>query len=73
MTAKYAHLFASPAAARRRARRWTACAGALAVAAVGLLPAGVAIALVLTAGPAGLLLLTELNTARPPQRRSGNV
>ncbi|MGX1915071.1 hypothetical protein ACWIID_40550 [Streptomyces phaeochromogenes] len=80
MRAKYAHRFRSPAAARRRARRWTAFAGALvaspfaelALAAVGLFPAGVAIALMLTAGPAGLLLLTELNTERPPQRRSGN-
>jgi hypothetical protein len=78
--AKYAHQFTSPAAARRRARRWTAFAGALVVspfvalaaAAVGLFPARVAIALVLTAGPAGLLLLTELNTERPPQHRSGN-
>ncbi|MEU9247467.1 hypothetical protein [Streptomyces sp. NPDC048385] len=69
--AKYAHLFTSPAQARRRARHWTVFAGALvaspfvvlAVAAVGLLPTGVAIALMLTAGPAGLLLLTELNTS----------
>lgn len=44
----------------------------LAVAAVGLLPPAVAIALMLTTGPAGLLPLTELNTERPPQRRSGN-
>ncbi|WP_067018796.1 hypothetical protein [Streptomyces dysideae] len=80
MRAKYAHQFRSPAAARRRARRWTAFAGALvaspyvalAAAAVGLFPAGVAIVLALTAGPAGLLLVTELNTELPPQRRSGN-
>jgi hypothetical protein len=80
LRAKYAHLFASPAADRRRARGWAGFAGALvaspfaviAVAAAGLFPAGVAIALALTAGPAGLLLLTEVNTERPPQRRSGN-
>ncbi|MFC9913043.1 hypothetical protein [Streptomyces sp. NPDC127197] len=79
--AKYAQRWTSPAAARRRARRWTAFAGALvvspfvalAVAAGGLFPAGVAIASALTAGPAGLLLLTELNTERPPQRRSGTL
>ncbi|MFD5257300.1 hypothetical protein ACFWM5_31310 [Streptomyces bobili] len=80
MRAKCADLFTSPAAARRRARRWAGFAGALvaspfvalAVAAAGLFPAGVAIALALTAGPAGLLLLTEMNTERPPQHRSGN-
>ncbi|MFF7794552.1 hypothetical protein [Streptomyces sp. NPDC007991] len=79
--ATYAHLWTSPAAARRRARRWTAFAGALvlspfaalAVAAVGVLPAGVAIALALTAGPAGLLLLTALNKEKSPPRRSGTL
>lgn len=62
--AKYAHRWTSPAATRRRARRWTALAGALvgspfvalAVTAVGLFPAGAAIAPAMTAGPAGLLL-----------------
>ncbi|WP_143677074.1 hypothetical protein [Streptomyces scabiei] len=80
MRADYSHLFKSPARARRRARHWVAFAGALiaspfavlAVAAVGMLPSEVAIALMPTAGPAGLLLLTELNTERPPQRRSGS-
>lgn len=78
--ARYAHLFTSPAVARRRARRWTAFTGALvaspfvalAVTAAGLFPAGAAIALALTTGPAGLLLLTELNTERQPQSHSGN-
>lgn len=78
--ARYAHLLTSPAVARRRARRWTSFAGALvaspfaalAVAAAGLFPAGAAIALALTTGPAGLLLLTELNTERLPQSHSGN-
>lgn len=80
MRAKYPHLWTSPAAARRRARRWTAFAGALVVSpfvalaagAVGLFPAEVAIVSALTAGPAGLLLLTELNRERPPHCRSGN-
>lgn len=79
--AKYAHRWTSPAAARRRARRWTALAGALvgspfvalAVTAVGLFPAGAAIAPAMTAGPAGLLLLTEVNRERSPQRRSGTL
>ncbi|MEU4044654.1 hypothetical protein ACK389_00030 [Streptomyces antibioticus] len=79
--AKCTHLRTTPAAARRRARRWTAFAGALvaspfaalAVAAAGLFPAEVAIASALTAGPAGLLLLTALNTEKQRPRRSGDL
>ncbi|QOV36893.1 hypothetical protein IM697_44340 [Streptomyces ferrugineus] len=79
--ARYTHQWTSPAAARRRARRWTAFAGALvaspfaalAVAGAGLFPAPVAIVLGLIAGPAGLLLLTELSTAKSRPRRSGDL
>ncbi|MEU3278895.1 hypothetical protein [Streptomyces antibioticus] len=79
--AQCTHLWTTPAAARRRARRWTALAvalaaspfAALAVMATGLFPAEVAIASALTSGPAGLLLLTALNTEKPRPRRSGDL
>ncbi|MCX4857543.1 hypothetical protein [Streptomyces canus] len=79
--ATYAHRWTSPAQARRRARRWTAFAGALvvspfavlAVAATGLIPAEAAIAAALVAGPAGMLLFTEVNAEKRPQHRSGTL
>ncbi|MFJ4790068.1 hypothetical protein [Streptomyces sp. NPDC088794] len=79
--AKYAHLFTSPAQARRRARHWTAFAGALvaspfamlAVAATGLIPAEAAIAPALVAGPAGMMLFTEVNTEKRQQHHSGTL
>ncbi|MGC9538312.1 hypothetical protein [Streptomyces sp. UG1] len=78
--AKCTEQWTSPAAARRRARRWTAFAVALvaspfatlAVAATGLFPAEVAI-VAMIAGLAGSLLLSELNTEKSRPRRPRNL
>ena len=69
----------SPAAVRRRARRWAALAGAalaspfaaLVPAAVGWLPSSVAVFLALAAVPTGVLILGETCEERPPAQASG--
>jgi hypothetical protein len=69
----------TPAAVRRRARRWVAAAGAALVspfvvlvpAAAGWLPSESAILLALVAAPTGLLILGETCEEKPPPRTSG--
>lgn len=69
----------TPAAVRRRARRWVAVAGAALVspfvilvpAAFGWLPADSAIVLALFSAPTGFLILGETYEERPPAHTSG--